>query len=105
MFAASRVMVLNKVDLLPHVDFDVARCIAHARRVNPAIEVLLVSARSGQGMDAWVDWVLEAAQAGARAPAAAEPAPTPAGRATESALRQLIAELEAQLAAARQEKT
>ena len=105
MFAASRVMVLNKVDLLPHVDFEIARCIAHARRVNPAIEVLLVSARSGQGMDAWVDWVLEAAHAGAQAPAGTPGDAAPSGAATEVALRQRIAELEAQLAAARQEKT
>ena len=61
MFAAARVMVLNKIDLLPHLDFDVPRCIEYARRVNPGIEVLLVSARSGQGLDAWVDWILEAA--------------------------------------------
>jgi hydrogenase nickel incorporation protein HypB len=59
MFAAARLLVLNKVDLLPHVDFDVARCIAYARRVNPDIEVLLVSARSGQGLEAWIDWLIE----------------------------------------------
>ncbi len=57
MFAAAQLMVLNKTDLLPHLDFDVARCIEYARRVNPGIEVLLVSARSGQGMDAWLDWL------------------------------------------------
>ena len=62
MFAAARAMVLHKVDLLPYVDFDVARCIEYARRVNPAIEVLLVSARSGQGLDAWLDWVKGAAR-------------------------------------------
>jgi hydrogenase nickel incorporation protein HypB len=59
LFAAARLMVLNKIDLLPHVDFDVARCIAYARRVNPAIEVLLVSARNGVGMEAWLDWLRE----------------------------------------------
>jgi hydrogenase nickel incorporation protein HypB len=69
MFAAARLMVIHKVDLLPHVDFDVAACIAHAQRVNPGIEVLLVSAKSGQGMDAWLDWLLDAMKAGA--PAAA----------------------------------
>ena len=58
LFAAARLMVLNKVDLLPHLDFDVARCIDYARRVNPGIEVLLVSARTGTGLDAWVDWLL-----------------------------------------------
>ncbi|CAG1016511.1 partial Hydrogenase maturation factor HypB, partial [Burkholderiaceae bacterium] len=61
MFAAARLLVLNKIDLLPHVDFDVPRCIEYALRVNPAIEVLLVSAKTGQGMDAWLDWLLESA--------------------------------------------
>ncbi|MDE1947594.1 MAG: hydrogenase nickel incorporation protein HypB [Burkholderiales bacterium] len=63
LFAAARLMVLNKIDLLPHLDFDVAACIANALRVNPGIEVLLVSARNGAGMEAWIDWLLEAAQA------------------------------------------
>jgi len=62
MFAAASLMVINKVDLLPYVDFDIARCIAHAQRVNPAIEVLIVSAKNGQGMEAWLDWLLEAAR-------------------------------------------
>ena len=60
MFAAAKLMVLNKVDLLPYLDFDIPQCIEYARRVNPGIEVLLVSARSGQGMDAWIDWLLHA---------------------------------------------
>jgi hydrogenase nickel incorporation protein HypB len=71
MFAAARLMVLTKTDLLPLLDFDVERCIAHARRVNPDIEVLLLSARSGVGLDAWVDWLL--ADAAAPAPASAPP--------------------------------
>jgi hydrogenase nickel incorporation protein HypB len=58
MFAAARLMLLNKVDLLPYLDFDVERCIAYARRVNPGIEVMQVSARSGQGLDAWLEWLL-----------------------------------------------
>ena len=62
-------MVLNKTDLLPHVDFDVPRCIEYARRVNPAIEVLLVSARNGQGLDAWLDWILDKAHQVAHAAA------------------------------------
>jgi hydrogenase nickel incorporation protein HypB len=57
MFAAATLMVLTKTDLLPHVDFDVAKCIEYARRVNPAIEVLLLSAKSGQGMEAWLEWL------------------------------------------------
>ena len=57
MFAAAKLMVLNKIDLLPHLDFDVPKCIAYAQRVNPGIEVLLVSAKTGAGLDAWVEWL------------------------------------------------
>jgi hydrogenase nickel incorporation protein HypB len=58
MFAAASLMLLNKVDLLPHLRFDVVKCIDYARRVNPGIRVLLVSAQTGQGIGAWLDWVL-----------------------------------------------
>ena len=58
MFAAATLMVLNKIDLLPHVDFDVTKCIEYARRVNPGIAVLQLSATRGDGMDAWLDWLL-----------------------------------------------
>lgn len=58
MFAAAELMLLNKVDLLPYVDFDVAKCIAYAQRVNPGIEVMLVSAKTGVGVDAWIEWLL-----------------------------------------------
>jgi len=57
MFAAAELMILGKVDLLPHVDFDVDRCLEYARRVNPAIQCLQLSARSGAGMDGWLDWL------------------------------------------------
>ncbi|MBF5005655.1 hydrogenase nickel incorporation protein HypB [Diaphorobacter caeni] len=57
MFAAAQLMVLNKVDLLPHLNFDVARCIELARRVNPGIEILQVSATTGEGIDAWLHWI------------------------------------------------
>ena len=60
MFAAAGLMVINKVDLLPHVSFDVERCVAHARRVNADIDVLLVSATRGDGMAAWLDWLVPA---------------------------------------------
>ena len=62
MFAASDLMILNKIDLLPYVDFDVARCVDYARRINPEIEVLQLSARSGAGMDAWFAWIEGARQ-------------------------------------------
>jgi hydrogenase nickel incorporation protein HypB len=59
MFHAAGMMVLNKIDLLPHTDFDVERCIDFARRVNPDIVVLKLSARTGEGMDEWLAWVAE----------------------------------------------
>ena len=57
MFKAATLMLLNKVDLLPYLTFDVAQCIEYARRVNPAIEVMQVSATKGDGMDTWLAWV------------------------------------------------
>ncbi len=57
MFRAARLMLLNKCDLLPHLRFDVAQVIANARRVNPDIAILQVSAETGEGMDAWLDWL------------------------------------------------
>ncbi|MBK1682022.1 hydrogenase nickel incorporation protein HypB [Rhodoferax fermentans] len=58
MFAAAQLMILNKVDLLPHLSFDVERCKAYARRINPGIAILELSATTGQGMGAWLDWLL-----------------------------------------------
>ena len=55
--AAADLLVVTKLDLLPHVTFDPERCIAAARRVKPALPVLLLSANSGEGLDAWMDWV------------------------------------------------
>ncbi|MDD9983788.1 MAG: hydrogenase nickel incorporation protein HypB [Gammaproteobacteria bacterium] len=57
MFAAADLMLLGKTDLLPHVDFDPDRALEYARRVNPAIAELRLSARSGEGMAAWLDWI------------------------------------------------
>jgi hydrogenase nickel incorporation protein HypB len=59
MFAAADLVVINKTDLLPYVDFDVERCTAHARSVNPGIQVLTVSATTGEGMDEWYAWVAQ----------------------------------------------
>jgi hydrogenase nickel incorporation protein HypB len=57
MFRAARLMVLNKIDLLPHVEFDAERAASHARQVNPDIVILPISARTGQGLDAWYGWL------------------------------------------------
>ena len=51
------IMLLNKMDLLPHVEFDVARVIENARQVNPGITAIQVSARTGQGLDGWYRWI------------------------------------------------
>ena len=57
MFAASDVMIINKVDLAPYVDFDMDRCEANALRVNPRLRTLRVSAKTGEGMDRLVAWL------------------------------------------------
>ncbi|MEC7470031.1 MAG: hydrogenase nickel incorporation protein HypB [Pseudomonadota bacterium] len=57
MFHASELMILNKTDLLPYLDFDVERCIEYAKRVNPDIKIIQLSAKSGEGMDQWIDWI------------------------------------------------
>lgn len=57
MFRASQVMVLTKIDLLPYVSFDVERCLAYARQVNPELKIFQVSAVSGEGLTEWYDWL------------------------------------------------
>jgi hydrogenase nickel incorporation protein HypB len=65
MFAAASLMLLNKCDLLPYLNFDVDQAIAYARRVNPDIQVIRTSATSGEGMADWLAWI-EAGVAKAR---------------------------------------
>ena len=48
-------MILNKIDLLPYVKFDVEKCIEYAKEVNPRIEILQVSATTGEGMTSWYE--------------------------------------------------
>jgi hydrogenase nickel incorporation protein HypB len=57
MFAGADVLVINKSDLLPYVDFDVAACTAHARALNPGLDVLVVSATTGEGLESWYSWL------------------------------------------------
>lgn len=57
MFSASKLMILNKVDLLPYLNFDVEKCIAYAKQVNPQIDVIQLSATTGEGLKAWLDWL------------------------------------------------
>jgi len=57
MFHAADVMLLNKVDLLPYLDFDLDRCLEMARRVSPGIRIFQLSAKSGEGMAEWYEWL------------------------------------------------
>ena len=57
MFRSCTLVVVNKVDLLPYLDFDMDGFLGNLRTVNPAAEVLLVSARTGEGVAAWCDWL------------------------------------------------
>ena len=72
-FAASSLMVLTKVDLLPHLEFDTARCIENARAINPSIEVIKVSARTDDGMSDWINWLMTSAGARRRTDLASQP--------------------------------
>ncbi len=57
MFHAADLMLLNKVDLLPHIEFDVEKTIENARRVNPGIKVLQISSTTGEGYGDWINWL------------------------------------------------
>jgi hydrogenase nickel incorporation protein HypB len=57
MFRACELVLVNKVDLLPHVDFDLGKFLYHLEQVHPGVERMLLSARTGEGIDAWRDWV------------------------------------------------
>ncbi len=87
MFRAADVMLLNKCDLLPYLEFDVEQAEANARRVNPDLTIFRVSATSGEGLPAWLAWIEAGlvAQRGKRAE-------------TVDALRRRVTELERQLA-------
>lgn len=70
MFTAARVALLNKVDLAPHCDIDLDLYETNLRRVNPTIEVIRVSARTGEGMQDWLAWLRTNLAAKANAEAA-----------------------------------
>ncbi|MBV9126203.1 MAG: hydrogenase nickel incorporation protein HypB [Planctomycetes bacterium] len=57
MIRASQVLILNKIDLLPYVQFDVSRCLDYARPVNPDLHVLQLSATRGDGLESWYAWL------------------------------------------------
>jgi hydrogenase nickel incorporation protein HypB len=66
MFAISEVMVINKLDLLPYVDYDLEKVKWHALAINPRLRIFELSCRTGEGLDAWCDWLLEFARGNLR---------------------------------------
>ena len=59
MFQSSNLCILNKKDLLPYVDFNVETAVESARRLNPELEFILLSAKTGEGMQEWYDWLVK----------------------------------------------
>ncbi|WP_291988897.1 hydrogenase nickel incorporation protein HypB [Candidatus Accumulibacter sp. ACC007] len=89
MFAAASLMLVNKIDLLPYVSFDSERAIAYARQINPALQVIEVSATTGEGFEHWLAWL----SAGCKARQEKK-------KGAMATLRRRIVELETQLSAA-----
>lgn len=58
MFAASEVMVVNKLDLLPYVDYDLRKVKRQALAINPHLRIFELSCRTGEGLDAWCEWLI-----------------------------------------------
>ena len=57
MFRHANLMIITKMDLLPYVDFDVNQCIEYAKRINPSIRVITLSAKTGEGLQGWYQWL------------------------------------------------
>ena len=62
MFRTCELVLINKIDLLEHLDFDLGKFLYHLDQVNPGVERILVSARTGEGVESWRDWLIAAAQ-------------------------------------------
>jgi hydrogenase nickel incorporation protein HypB len=60
MFRACELVVVNKIDLLPHLDFDLDRYLSNLDAVHPGVETMLVSARTGEGVEQWREWLVGA---------------------------------------------
>ena len=59
MFRACELVLINKIDLLPHLDFDLDRLLHNVEKVHPGIDHMLVSARTGEGIEGWRDWLIQ----------------------------------------------
>ena len=66
MFKGAELMLLTKIDLLPYLDFDVNKAIESAKKVNPHIKVIKLSAKTGEGFNEWIDFILEKFKTGVR---------------------------------------
>ena len=77
MFRTCELVLVNKVDLLPHLDFDLERFLHNLDKVNPGVEKMLVSARTGEGVEEWREWLMRTARAGRGARVTTRPRPSP----------------------------
>ena len=57
MFQVCKALIINKIDVMPYFDFDMEKVVEFAKRRNPDIEIFPISAKTGEGVDAWVDWL------------------------------------------------
>ncbi len=57
MFSVAHVLLINKIDVLEHFDFNLDACCERAKKINPDIKIIPISARTGEGMDEWIDWL------------------------------------------------
>ena len=62
MFQVSTVLLLNKIDLLPYLDFDIERFQDDARKVNPKLKIISISCKTGEGLDTWFQWIEDSAK-------------------------------------------
>ena len=59
MFSVCDVVLVNKIDVLPYFDFDLEKCREYVHRRNPQAKIIPICARTGEGMEAWTDWLLQ----------------------------------------------
>jgi hydrogenase nickel incorporation protein HypB len=59
MFHAADLMLINKTDLLPYVDFEIERCISYAKQANPDIQIICLSSTKGENFPTWTNWLLD----------------------------------------------
>ncbi len=63
MFSIVDVLLINKIDALGYFDFDIAACAERAKKLNPNVKIIPISAKTGEGMEEWVDWLRQQARA------------------------------------------